>query len=200
MTKIYTVFTTWLAFLMLGICLPASAQNLVPNPGFEVQDSCPAVSEIMLAQPWNSATLGSPDLFNNSCPSQQGSARTGIGCAGVYTYSTFADNREYMQVQLTSPLVAGSTYEVSFYAKRLSFFTYAIDRIGAYLSTTELSETSTSALTMYTPQIENAAGNVLSGTGHNLISGTFTASGGEQYQLILVYKINSHKVCVISID
>jgi len=177
-------------YLLLSACLifcvhlSVDAQNLVPNNGFELQDSCPAVSEIFVAPPWSSPTLGTPDLFNNSCTSQQGSPKTGVGSAGFYTYSTFADNREYLQVQLTAPLVAGQTYIVSFYAKRLTFFTYAVDRIGAYLGTTELTLSTTSALISYSPQVENPAGNVLTGTGYTLISGSFVASGGEEFLLI----------------
>ncbi|MBD3636101.1 MAG: T9SS type A sorting domain-containing protein [Crocinitomicaceae bacterium] len=162
----------------------SNAQNLVPNYSFEVQDTCPAVSEITLAQPWNSPTFGSPDLFNTSCGSQQGSPYTGIGSAGFYTYSTFADNREYVQVQLNSPLVAGQTYDVAFYVKRLTFFSLATDHMGAYFTSTEQSLTTTSALTQFTPQVDNPSGNVLNGTGYTLISGSFVASGGEEYMII----------------
>jgi len=182
MSKNYTNFALALACLFQGANAKVHAQNLVPNPGFEVQDTCPAVSQIELAQPWNSPTLGTPDLFNNTCGSQQGSPHTGHGSAGLYTYSTFADNREYLQVQLTSPLVAGQTYEVSFYVKRLTFYSYAVNRIGAYFTSSEVDLTSTSALTSLTPQVEHTT--MLNGTAYTLISGTFTATGGEQYMLI----------------
>lgn len=169
---------------MTGFYTPLAAQNFVPNPSFEVQDSCPQVSEIEIAIPWNSPTYGSPDLFNNTCPSQNGSSFSGIGCSGIYTYSTFPDNREYLQVRLSSPLVAGTSYDVTFFCKRLTYFSLAVDRIGAYLSTTEYDLMSTAPLTQLTPQIENQSGNVLNGTGYNLISGTFLASGGEEYMII----------------
>ena len=175
---------------IIGVCLTlftglsSSAQNLVPNYSFEVQDTCPQVSEIDLAQPWNSPTLGTPDLFNTDCSSQNGSPNTGIGSSGIFTYSTFADNREYLQVQLTSPLTAGETYDVSFYVKRLTFYSLATDHMGAYFTTTEQSLTTTSALTQFTPQVDNPAGNVLNGTGYTLITGSFVASGGEEYMII----------------
>ena len=44
MKKIFTL-------LFLSACVFSNAQNLVPNPGFEVQDSCPAVSELFVCQP-----------------------------------------------------------------------------------------------------------------------------------------------------
>jgi hypothetical protein len=177
MSKNYTCFALALACLVQGATTVTWAQNLVPNPGFEVQDTCPAVSQIELAQPWNSPTLGSPDLFNTTCGSQNGSPHNGYGSAGFYTYSTFPNNREYVQVQLTSPLVAGETYEVSFYVKRLTFYSYAVNRMGAYFSASELDLSTTSSLTSVTPQVEHTS--MLSGTTYTLISGTFTAAGGE---------------------
>ena len=184
MKSLYHQIVIGFCFVIPGSYSSLNAQNLVPNDGFDVQDSCPSVSEIEIAIPWNSPTLGSPDLFNNSCPSQQGSSRSGIGSSGIYTYSTFADNREYLQVRLTSPLTAGVTYDVTFYCQRNDFFSLAVDRIGAFLSTTEYSLTSTSPITSVTPQIENPAGMVLSSTGYNLITGSMVAAGGEEYLII----------------
>ncbi|HEX2617491.1 MAG TPA: hypothetical protein VHL57_08105, partial [Flavobacteriales bacterium] len=68
----------------LAIALCAGAQNMVPNPGFEVQDTCPAVSEIELAVPWERPTNGTPDLFNSTCATQNGPGHTGIGSSGVF--------------------------------------------------------------------------------------------------------------------
>ena len=136
-----------------------SAQNLVPNPGFEVQDTCPAVSQIELAVPWNSATLGTPDLFNSTCGIQNPLAHTGIGSAGVYCYSTFADNREYPQVALNQSLVAGQMYHVSFWVIRTNF-KYAVSNIGAYFSNGAMNVISTGVLPV-TPQVVNALSNVI---------------------------------------
>ena len=174
MKKIFTL-------LFLTACIYSYSQNLVPNPGFEVQDSCPAVSELFVCQPWYSPTPGSPDAFNSTCPTQSTPAHTGIGCAGVFTYSTFPNNREYMQAPLTTPLTGGQVYSVSFWVKRANF-RYAINRIGAYLSVGAISSSVTSALP-YTPQVENPASNMLSASTSTwvLISGSFTASGGEDH-------------------
>src|SRR6185436_18947278 len=81
-----------------------SAQNLVPNNGFEVQDSCPLVSEITLAPPWNSPSHGTPDLFDHDCPTQNPPAHTGHGSSGVFTIVEFPDYREYIQARLLAPL------------------------------------------------------------------------------------------------
>ncbi len=158
------------------------AQNLVPNPSFDIQDSCPAVSELFVAQPWDSPTLGTPDAFNSTCATQNGAGHTGIGSSGVYIYSTFPDNREYMQAPLTSPLVAGQTYCASFWVKR-SDFRLGCDRVGAHLRTGAYSANSTGVIA-FTPQVESPAGVILGGTSWHQISGTFTAAGGEDHILI----------------
>lgn len=169
--------------LMLISSIQVFSQNLAPNPSFEIQDTCPAVSEIWLAPPWQSASLGTPDLFNSSCSSQNSTARTGIGSSGVFSYTTFPNNREYIEAPLTSPLTAGQTYCVTFYVKR-SNYRYATNRIGAYFSTTEIDETSTSVLP-FVPQVENNPANtMMSSTSWTEVSGEFTAAGGEAYILI----------------
>ena len=170
------LFTLLVSLLVTNI-LVTNAQNKVPNPSFDVQDSCPAVSEIFVCQPWKTATLGTPDAFNTTCPTQNITGRTGIGSAGVYLRNTFADNREYMQATLTSALTAGQTYYVSFWVKR-SNYRYAVNRIGAYFCTGSLNLTSTSVLP-YTPQVENPSTYMLSASGWMNISGSFVAAGGE---------------------
>lgn len=173
-------------FLLLVWLIPTStvfAQNLVPNPGFEVQDSCPLVSELFRAAPWHSPTLGTPDAFNTTCSNQQGNPQTGIGCGGIIVYSTLPDNREYMQVRLTSPLVAGQNYQVSFSVLHYDFFGKQVDRIGAFLSTDSVGQNNISVLSNYPPQVENPAGQILPSS-YTTISGIFTASGGEEWLII----------------
>ena len=173
-------------FLVVGaLCasFPAFTQNLVPNAGFETQDACPAPDEIFLAPPWNSASMATPDLFNTTCASQNLPGRTGIGSSGVYAYTTFANNREYIQAELNSPLQAGQGYCVSFYVKRLNY-RYAVNRMGAYFSNGEISQGNTSYINV-TPQVENDPGNMLSSSSTwTQISGSFTAVGGESHLVI----------------
>lgn len=175
-------FRFYLVLAGFGLLSALNAQNLVPNPSFEVQDTCPAVSQIYLAIPWNSANLGTPDLFNNSCSTQNSQARTGIGSSGVYCYSTFPNNREYLQVPLTQNLVAGQMYHVSFWVIRANF-KYAVSNIGAYFSNGAMSVQSTGVLPV-TPQVLNAYSNVISGSAWSQISGNFVASGGESHLIL----------------
>ncbi len=172
------------AALFLGATTLTFAQNLVPNPSFETQDTCPAVSQIMLAPPWNSASLGSPDLFNSSCATQNLSARTGVGSSGVYAYiAASANNREYIQAPLNSTLIAGQGYCVSFYVRR-SNYRYATNRIGAFLSDGAINVNSTSVINE-TPQVENNPNIFMSSsTNWTLISGSFIADGNESHIII----------------
>jgi hypothetical protein len=186
-------------------------QNLVPNPGFEIQDTCPAVSQIYKAPPWTSATLGTPDLLNSTCSTQNFPGRTGIGCSGIYTYNTFANNREYMRAPLTSTLIAGQSYCVSFYVKRGNF-RYACNKIGAYFSDSPVYQTTTGTLSL-TPQVQYTLSTpITSTTNWTLISGNFIASGTEDNitigsfsndantDTIVATSTNTSKVCYYRID
>lgn len=118
-----------LVFLFIIFTLDVEAQiNLVPNPSFELYDTCPsATSPISFATGWESYT-DSPDYFN-SCSSigtgynvpstgfgyqmaYDGNAYGGIALYGVNTTPV----REYFGIQLLSPLVIGQKYFISFEA------------------------------------------------------------------------------------
>ncbi len=176
-----TTLRTILALAVLATLGKASAQNLVPNPSFEVQDTCPAVSEIFLAAPWGTPTLGTPDLFNTTCSTQNSPAHTGVGSSGVFAVSTFANSREYLQAPLTAPLQAGQGYCVSFWVLR-SNFQLAVDRLGVRFRTGALSLNQTNPITE-TPQVESPGGVFLTGTSWIQITGQFVASGGEDHIL-----------------
>lgn len=173
----HLLFST--ALLCLGPV--GTAQNLVPNPSFDVQTDCPEAGDILFATPWMSPTNATPDLFQGGCPTQNVPGRTGPGSAGVYVHGegSFANYREYVQAPLLTPLVAGQGYCVSLWV-RLTGFRYATDRFGVLLSTTPVSLTNTNVLA-YTPQVENTPGHILDDAGWEEISGEFYAQGGEQY-------------------
>lgn len=169
------------------------AQNLVPNPGFEIQDTCPAVSQIFLAQPWSSANTGTPDLYNTTCSTQNGPGRTGIGSAGVSVYyESPVSTREYLQAPLTSPLTAGEQYCVSFWVLRQSS-QLASDGIGAYLGVGPIDQSDPLILSV-TPQVEHPAGQIISGPSWTNVLGQFTATGGEDHIIIGNFRNNTNTV------
>jgi len=167
------------------------AQNLVPNPSFEDYTSCPtSVAQITLATPWVTPTTGSPDYFNACATSSYCSVptnffgnqipRTGDAYAQAVFYPSFgADFREYSQVKLISPLIAGQTYDVSFYTSLQDKAARASNNIGIYIST--VAPTSGGSINLpVTPQI-NETSIITDYTNWTLISGTYTAVGGEEY-------------------
>ncbi len=184
-TGIVCVFTT-----------SATAQNLVPNPGFDTYTTCPSTSsQVTLTPPWfnPAGATGSPDYMNACFTGGQQGAPTNFygyqvpynpgGYYGLITYYNGVEVREYLSVQLTSPLVAGTVYNVGFHVSLSDNFMYATDHFGAYISNGPVNGPGTfGAMTAYTPQIDNPSGNVISDMiNWTLVSGTYTAVGGENY-------------------
>src|SRR5215207_10920482 len=94
------VFFITFLLILAASNIDVMGQNLVPNNGFEAQDTCPDMGDISLANPWNSPTAASPDLYNILCSSQNEDPRTGIGCAGIFVLSVIPEYREYIQAPL----------------------------------------------------------------------------------------------------
>jgi hypothetical protein len=183
-----------LLILSIILCGIVTGQNLVPNPSFENYASCPTnLSQFTLAIPWvmpQNTSPASSDLYNgcnativnvpsNVCGYQ--TAHTGIGYAGIFTYGA-SNLREYMQVQLSSPLLAGNIYTVEMYANPSKNAGIGVDAIGIYISTDSAFGTGTVNPLPYAPQISNPTGNIISDTiAWTLVSGFYTALGGEKY-------------------
>jgi hypothetical protein len=177
---------------------PAAAVNLVPNPGFESYSICPfTFGQLSFATSWSAPTLGTSDYFNACAPptfpsvnvpyTQLGyrPARTGDGMAGLIPYSAAPDYREYLEAQLTSPLVASQTYTVSFYVALADTASIAIDRLGAYLSVGPVGPINNDAPIAVTPQVESPANVYLTDSVNwMLVSGTYVATGGENHIVI----------------
>lgn len=166
------------------------SQNLVPNPSFENYTTCPtSVAQINLALPWVTPSSGSPDYFNSCATSTFcdvpsnffgiQTPRTGNAYAQVVIYPSSISLREYAQIKLLSPLIAGQTYNISFYTSLQENSYRASNNIGIYISTPAPSIAGSGPLPV-TPQINETAviNDVINWT---LISGTYTAIGGEEY-------------------
>lgn len=116
-----------LGFVALLRC---EAQNLVPNPGFEIADTCSSMS-FGIEGPlyWFSAN-GSPDHLQSCLPYGAFNGLPmnfltfqapfeGASCAGLQTYHQGGSNgeyREWIMAALLEPLVMGQTYYCSFRA------------------------------------------------------------------------------------
>jgi hypothetical protein len=148
-------------FLLLFYSLLFSAygfgQNLVPNPSFEIFDTCPNLAQINYAIGWSSYSYTpdyynacvTPDTFGRGCsmPINFGgyqNARTGNGYTALATFAVFGvDAREYIGIQLVQPLVVGVKYYGSFYVSKTDcqICGIATNKIGMKLSTIPYSYT-----------------------------------------------------------
>lgn len=200
-----------LVYLLFVCFLVASgttteAQNLVPNPGFETAASCPANNTFTAAN-WYSPSTGSPDYFN---PCGTGwtipgtgvlfgpqTPRTGSSFAAVGWYGLGGGWYEYIQVELTAPMIAGETYTISIWVSLADGVMRAGDDLGIYVSANRFKSTTTiqpaittviattpanfGVFTSLTPQIKCADGGFITDvTNWSELSGTYTAAGGEQ--------------------
>jgi hypothetical protein len=192
-----------LVIMILNVAAKYSyAQNLVPNPSFEIHSSCPNnASQMNLATPWYAPTAGTSDYFNScdtgfaNVPFHSGGngyqyARTGNAFAGLYALDGFSNSyREYIQVQLISSLVHDSCYLVEFYCNLANGSWYSMNRLGAYISDTAIHLTGAGSTTIltYTPQIVSNA--FLTDTLNWMhISGYYHAIGGEKFITIGDFK------------
>jgi len=100
------------------ICNTSSITSIIPNPSFEVNTGCPnSFSQLNLATPWIQATDATSDYLNNCGFLFQGMNLLGINnfpngnaAAGGYFVS---DWNEYLGATLTTPMVAGTSYQLS---------------------------------------------------------------------------------------
>ena len=175
------------------------SQNLVPNNGFELKTSCPDyVGQFNKCQDWFIAG-GTPDYYNScgtggvNIPNTAGGfqmPKCGEAFAGIIAYSPNSDpnqrTREYIEVELSSALIPGTLYYVQFYVNLMNACSSAIKGIGAYLTPSKIVQ-STYDLINVIPQVE-ATSVISDKDGWTLISGSFTAVGGEKFIIIGNFK------------
>jgi hypothetical protein len=124
--------------LLVSMTWHAPAQNLLPNPGFEEMSCELFMPEITCAQGWSDHLfldpVNTPDLGYEGAlffpPSTidawEGNQYLNLECS--------TGNREYAQVTLLEPLVAGTTYCVSFYASHSRESPEAAPSLRAYFT------------------------------------------------------------------
>lgn len=127
-----------LSILTILISQLLICQNMVLNSSFEESKWCPSAigSFNHNVLNWNTPNYGSTDYFN-TCSKEIGEsnffgqqkARTGNGYAGIYVMAP-ENYREYIQGQLTTPLIIGQTYSVTLYISLAEHCSHAIRDIG----------------------------------------------------------------------
>ncbi len=193
-----------LVFFMLFSVKNATGQNLVLNPSFEnINVSCSGfggagyTNLLTWDNPDPTDTCSTPDWFStclsgffptaapNSWLGTQ-APRTGQAYAGIITYdATTSSYREYVEGQLSSPLVAGQTYCVSFYISLADTVPFATDKMGVYFSnsfvTFPVSHCTSPVPLPYTPQLQYSGPVLTDEINWVLLSWNYVASGGETY-------------------
>jgi len=177
-------------YILLLFSQPMTGQNLVPNPGFEIITNC-SLGGIANLPPWDSPTNGSPDPYN-ACETLSGISvptndagyqypHNGTGYVGA-SYRNINGYREYIQVELDTPLLAEQEYCASFYVSLADTFRFACNNFGMYFSNNHTFISGVAPLN-FTPQINDT--NIISDkVNWTLVYGHFTATGGEKYIII----------------
>jgi hypothetical protein len=173
------------SFLPLLIPHFASGQNLVLNSGIDNYITCPGFGQFSntYINNWNKPSIASTDYYNTNCTGIQPVNQTphsGEGYFGIIAYNYSGEYREYATGQLSSPLVAGTLYRIEFYVSLHDNYIQAVHELGAYLSATAPGPFSNTLHIAVTPQVENTT-LLGSTTSWMQVTGTFVATGGEQY-------------------
>lgn len=168
------------------------AQNLVPDPGFEItSEGCEPYPGLVH---WYSPTLGTPDLYRYSegdCgnvlsedqsedlqfpPSADGEKMVGLFCCFPENSST--QGREYLSTSLIQDLESMQLYHVSLKIHRTLVYNLAIDKIGV-LFTSEIVDFDITELIPISPQLESDLGVLDSEEEWIQLDWDFWAQGGE---------------------
>ncbi|MES2560450.1 MAG: gliding motility-associated C-terminal domain-containing protein [Bacteroidota bacterium] len=169
------------------------SQNLVQNGSFEDKSACPNVnSQITLANNWFSGYNGTLNgvAYFNACASSPNygvptnvfgnqPARTGVAYALSFLPQCAICSRGYIVNHLVAPLVGGRTYYFEMYLSLSDISTVAHNKIGVYFSNTTTTNSST-FIKPFSPQIITPT-YITDKSNWVQVSGSYTASGGEEW-------------------
>lgn len=198
----------------------SAQQNLVYNGDFEMYSSCPTQTsyqgllEINKCLGWSAPTLGTSDYFNSCANGIWGSngniwvpnnfigyqnAFNGNGYIGLYSFQntliTECNYREYVQTKLIYPLISGKQYVLEYYVS-MANYQAAVNSISALFSVNRISSNDYCAI-IANPQIKYMDGFITDTLNWTKISGTFTASGGEEYLTLGFFEDTSNLAGVL---
>ena len=191
MKKLLTI----LLLLTYGIC---SGQNLVPNGDFEQYWHCPTGGQQLdSAKFWTKPTAGTPDYYNQCGTGTQNVPYTGYGFqhahsgvgfgALIQIWYQYPNYREYIEspiLSTTNSLEANHCYHFEMYINLANVCLYSSHNIGVYFSDSIINDSLLSTHLLFIPQIINPPGNLADTLNWTLVSGNYTAHGGESYLII----------------
>ncbi|MBL7681739.1 MAG: hypothetical protein JNK00_00140, partial [Flavipsychrobacter sp.] len=187
---------------MLLVTICANAQNLVPNGDFETYTTCPTTaSQVTLAPPWRQYHVATSDYLNGcaattvSVPANlfgYQHAASGNAYMGGYAYTStgFPDSyTEYITAPIT-PMLIGTTYEVSMSVNRSNNSQSACNCLGILFydngPTATLTGTS-GTVTSLVPQVSYASYGILADT-QNWVRVTQYFTADSAYDNIVIGK------------
>ncbi len=219
-----------LTLLLLFICSVSMGQvNLVRNSSFEEYSHCPdnydevkyTIFWMGLDTIWSPPDLahappGVPELCHvcatDATVSIPWNARfhqyphTGNGMAQVQMFydeawPTAPYKRDYLQGHLSTTLLAGQEYCVSFYVVSEEESSYAIRNIGAYFDNGTIDTTHNPGMPQRhcIPQVM-ASGIINDTVNWRKVQGSFIANGTERLITIGNFSDNAHTTCIATID
>jgi OmpA-OmpF porin, OOP family len=175
------------------------SQNLIPNGDFEEMILCPDNQSASLSHttfwlnPSYYPPYGSPDYWHECTESGAFDipsnwmgyqlARSGNACAGIVVSHGTADFREYLEVPLTSELIAEQCYHFKMYVNLPDNSTFTANHIGVLFSDTLIDGVDSFYPLPYTPQIY-LAGALPDTASWTAFTGDYLAQGGEQFLII----------------
>ena len=187
---------------VLGLALLAPwagsfGQNLLPNPSFELLDSCPQWPDVLdyqagaRPQSWYSVA-DSPDYFH-ACSDSGTTVPTtmfgfqqawdGVAYSGGYGFiGPFPEAREMIGARLAEPLTTGTTYYASMYVNATT--TLGIDRIGMLFSVDSFHLDYFQGYTLRDFAHLFATAAVTDTVGWTLVSGSFVADSAYRYVIV----------------
>ena len=119
-------FLSFLIFIVFLFSFALTAQNLIPDPSFEMMQKTPSKDDngIRCTNSWVNAVLTGGDYYNSVAKSKLlgvGAPRNIFGYQQPHSGNGYAgiciqkDMMEYVETKLTSPLKKGQKYLIEFY-------------------------------------------------------------------------------------
>ena len=178
--------------------------NFVTNPGFETITACPLAvvgnDDISFAIPWQNPPANpaqsSADLLNTcTLGNLSNTPHTGSSNGLIALFYETCEYREYLQAPLNQVLVAGKCYQASMYMQVQYTSRALIDSVGMYFSigaplqgnpncALPANGVPGQGLISANPQVKNDASVDMTAYSWQLVTGTFIATGGEDYLTI----------------
>src|ERR1041385_5107395 len=186
--------------ILLIISPDCSAQNLVPNPGFEEYKKLPYTFSntckefCQTVEKWTMPNEATADYFNSKSGGKVNAKKNFAGIqlpkegqayTGIIVYqSQYANYREYLEVKLNSKLKAGKKYIIQFYISLAEQSEFAVDRLGIYIGKKPDHQKDMEVLNL-APTIETKDSLFFNDENNWVcIRDSFVATGGENYLII----------------